>query len=542
MKLTFKLNQTLPKLAWIAQVDLPEHKTEVTHGSWVEVLEQGFIEGVWDGLFTQADFDQSACVFGSGAVVRGETVVFVSSTSTTDYLYWWSSDDTSHVVVANSLPLLLASQNDELDPLVEDYDLINKSIMSGINRYITKIPTRKGMVNRLMHWNLIVAPGKIEKQDKPLPPAFAAFNDYFAYLTASYSLLAGNARDVGRSRPMAIFSTQSRGYDSTAANAVAKDHGVDLVFTVTKGKGKGYFADEDRHLELDDDGTAICRFFGLKCIPIERRALEQDSSMEYLFYACMQETGDFNLLQIGDHVRQPSVLITGCLGELWYGSSYYAEHPGLINPDLMRGDLGNHGLTEVRLQAGYVQLAFPYIGARSRADILKITESEEMEPWRIHTDYDRPIPRRLAERASLPRKLFGQVKMASVLEYPAPITPVDLDLRHEFLAFLIEQRLLARWQAQLLPLVRRWNALVGTTSPRRHAWNYYLQRAVSKLMGRHFTFPQVLTRLNGSIFCFCVNKRIEDYRQAMVATAAGMNAGDQRPAEGQVFSGGPGQS
>lgn len=531
MNLTFKLNQTLPRLAWIAHVDPQGHRTKVTHGPWVEVFEQGFIEGVWDGPFAQAAFDHSACVFGSGAVVRGEAVVFVSSTSTTDYLYWWSSDDTSHVVVANSLPLLLASQSDELDPRVEDYDLINKSIMSGINRYITKIPTRKGMVNRLMHWNLTVAPGKIEKQDKPLPPAFAAFDDYFAYLTASYSLLAENARDASRSRPMAIFSTQSKGYDSTAANAVAKDHGVDLVFTVTKGKGKGYFADEDRHLEPDDDGTAICGFFGLECIPIERRALEQDSGMEYLFYACMQETGDFNLLQIGDHVRQPTVLITGCLGELWYGSSYYAEHPGLINPDLMRGDLGNHGLTEVRLQAGYVQLAFPYIGAMRREDIFRITESGEMEPWRLHTDYDRPIARRMAELTGLRREQFGQLKMASVLEYPAPVIPVDPGLRHDFLAFLVGQGVLSRGRTMLLPMVRRWNALLWTTSPRRHAWNYYLQRAISKLMGRHFTFPQLLTRLNGSIFCFCVNKRIEDYRQAMSATTKGGNASDSMAVE-----------
>lgn len=532
MKLTFKLNRALPKLAWIAHVDSLDCKTTVTHGPWVEVFEQGFIEGVWDGPFAEVAFDHSACVFGSGAVVRGDAIVFVSSTSTTDYLYWWSGEKASYVTVANSLPLLLASQDDELDPRVEEYELINNSLMSGINHYIAKMPTRKGIVNRLIHWNLIVAQGEIKKQDKPLPPSFAAFEDYFTYLADSYRQLAENARDMGRSRPMAIFSTQSRGYDSTAANAVAKDHGVDLVFSVTKSKGKGYFADEDRGLELNDDGTEICEFFGLQCMPIERRALESDSAREYLFYACMQETGDFNLLQIGDHVEQPTVLITGCLGELWYGVSYYAEHPDQINSNLERGDLGNHGLTEVRLQAGYVQLAFPYIGARSRTDIFRITESEEMDPWRLHTNYDRPIPRRLAEQAGLPRTQFGQVKMASLLEFPAPIIPIDPGLRHEYLAFLLEQGLLSRGQARLLPLVRWWNALLWTTSPRRHAWNYYLQRTISKLMGRRFTFPQVLTRLNGSIFCFCVNKRIKDYRQAVGATTKGDTAGDPLTAEG----------
>jgi hypothetical protein len=114
-----------------------------------------------------------ASVFGSGAVVRDPSMTFVSSTSTTDYLYWQSSDDKTRVTVANSLALVLAVLGDELDPHVDDYDLINNSIMSGINRYVRRLPTRRGMVNRLMHWNLRAAPGQVSEQDKPLPPAFA---------------------------------------------------------------------------------------------------------------------------------------------------------------------------------------------------------------------------------------------------------------------------------------------------------------------------------------------------------------------------------
>ena len=516
--LTYQSVATLPKLAWIAHVDLQQHVALVQHGPWVEVGAQGFIEGVWDGPFDGTDFDRSACVFGSGAVIRGDSFVFVSSASTTDYLYWWAREDVASVVVANSLPLLLASLDDELDPQIQYYDQINNSILSGLNGYTPQIPTRRGSVNRLMHWNLVVRSGQVNREDKPLPPPFADFSDYAAYLAQACARLADNARDPGRVRPMAIFSTQSRGYDSTAANAVAKEPGIDLVFTVTKSKGKGYFANDDQHRELNDDGSEICQILGLPCIPIDRRALENSSAMEYLFYACMQETGDFNLLQIGEYVTQPTVLMTGCLGELWYGESYYTEHPGLINPELMRGDLGNHGLTEVRLQAGYVQLAFPFIGARRRADIFRITQSPEMAPWKLHTSYDRPIPRRLAEQAGVPRAMFGQVKMASLLEYPSPITPVDPDLRQAYLAFLVEQGLLSRFQTQLLPWVRRWNAMLWMTSPQRHAWSYYFQRIVSKLIGRPFAFSPLLTRLNGSIFCFCVNKRQEDYRQALAVT------------------------
>lgn len=253
-----------------------------------------------------------------------------------------------------------------------------------------------------MHWNLTVTPEQVAESDKPWPPDFRTFSDYAAYLAERYRRLAQNARDGSRSRPMAIYSTQSKGYDTTAANAVAKDQGIDKVFTVTKGKTRGYFADEDRGAEPDDDGTEICRFFGLECVSIERRAIERDPRAEYLFYASLPESGDLNLLEVGAHVVKPTVLITGCLGEIWYPESYYAARPGRINPDLARGDLGNHGLTEVRLEAGCVQLAFPYIGARRRESVYRITNLDEMSPWRLGTEYDRPIARRLAEQAGLP--------------------------------------------------------------------------------------------------------------------------------------------
>jgi hypothetical protein len=121
----------------------------------------------------------------------------------------------------------------------------------------------------------------------------------------------------------------------------------------------------------------------------------------------------------------------------------------------------------------------------------------------------------LAEETGLGRAEFGQVKMASVLEYPSPVTPVGAALRRDYLVFLVQHGLLSGLGVRLLPLAQRWNALIGTTSPRRHVWNYYLQRLISKISRRPFAFPTVLGRLNGAIFCFCVNKRITDYQRAL---------------------------
>src|SRR5204863_917377 len=104
---------------------------------------------------------------------------------------------------------------------------------------------------------------------------------------------------------------------------------------------------------------------------------------------------------------------TGVLGEIWYDAAGYAHRPGLITPELKRFDVSGHGLAEVRLRVGLIQLPVPYIGAQQRADIYRITNSSQMDPWRVNPRYDRPIPRRIAEERGVPRELFGQVKMGS---------------------------------------------------------------------------------------------------------------------------------
>ena len=62
---------------------------------------------------------------------------------------------------------------------------------------------------------------------------------------------------------------------------------------------------------------------------------------------------------------------------------------------------------EFRLVTGYLNLPLPFIGVMRHRDIWKVTISEEMRPWRLGNDYDRPIPRRIVEEKGVPRGLFG---------------------------------------------------------------------------------------------------------------------------------------
>jgi hypothetical protein len=220
-----------PKLAWLADVDRRTGLVSVLCGDRVETDARFFIEGVWDGPFRAGGFAATETVFGSGAVVDNDAVVFVPSGATTDWLHYRADGD--RVAVSNSLPLLLAHLDDTLDLTRTVYDRINDSICHGIARYEREVPTAHGAVRRLLYRNLRVTRVGLEEVDKPMPPPFAGYADYIGFVSGACARLAANARDAARRHTLPIYSTQSRGYDSTAVNALMKDHGIDAVFTVT---------------------------------------------------------------------------------------------------------------------------------------------------------------------------------------------------------------------------------------------------------------------------------------------------------------------
>jgi hypothetical protein len=477
----------------------------------VETQPRFFFEGAWAGDFAAGRPDATEVAFGTGCVALDDGVCFVSSLATTDYLLYRALDGT--VVVSNSLPLLLASISDSLDPAVRRYDAINNTILTGVMAYEREIPTRGGRVRRLMHNNLLCSTHDLREVPKPESPHFTTFAEYRQYLTTSYDLLARNARDPRRARPLRIYSTQSRGYDSTAVNALASSCGVDGVFTITRGKGNPGEPD------VDDDGTEIARTLGLaNVVPIDRHAYRDGFADELYYHASMHECQDANLKQVTEHLEPPALLLTGTLGEIWYTRRcWYVDHPDTLHSGLARGDLGTHGLTEVRLRAGYVQVAIPYIGGRRREEILRISESDEMRPWRLENSYDRPIARRLGEEAGVSRAAFGQKKTGSVVEWPPPQEPRNLSLRRQFRRFVAEAGLRPRWQIPLLTAVQRINGAVATTWWKHYRVVYYPVRDVSRLLGRDEKPPVLWRDLRGSLFCFAVNECVKEYASALGA-------------------------
>jgi hypothetical protein len=126
----------------------------------------------------------------------------------------------------------------------------------------------------------------------------------------------------------------------------------------------------------------------------------------------------------------PSVLFSG-----YHGDKVWERDPGAkyVGDVLVRGDSSGLNLSEIRLVAGFVNLPVPFIEARSTASINRVSNSAEMEQWRLGTNYDRPIPRRILESEGVPRDLFGTRKKAVIDWYREPH---NRQLRSEFMTWV----------------------------------------------------------------------------------------------------------
>jgi hypothetical protein len=512
MQFAYTLSENFPPLAWVATCRPDLDTTTVLHGRFVETHPHFFVEGVWAGDFEAGRLQDSDTVFGSGGCLTDESVTFASCTATTDFLY--HSNDIDRFVISNSLPLLLAMLDDELNIAGKDYSRINMSILDGIHQYRPDIPTRQGHVTRIMHSNLRFGADGLTPVEKPLPPNFQQFEDYRDYMQGRIGELFANARHPARKNQMKIFSTQSKGYDSTAVNALAAPFGIDKVFTSVHSKECESFYLGGQVSQPSDDGTPICESLGLTCIAIDRLSFRENLSSEHFYWAGLDNNQDLNLHHIQSFVSTPTLLLTGQYGEFWYTRDITGENRMHYFDDaLKKWDVGGHGLSEIRLKVGFIQATIPVIGSRNRNAILDITESPEMQPWRLNTPYDRPIPRRIAEEARVPREMFGQIKLASVVHLPTPNVPVTPDLRDEFFRHLIKHKLLGRMGIRLLPVVQRINNWIYWDKPIRHfnnrrkhplLWHigYYWWR----LSGRPLRIRMLWPQLGCFLYGFCVNK------------------------------------
>jgi hypothetical protein len=428
MRFAFTADPALPRLAWCARLERGSDRVHVRHGPWVETGADGFVEGAWDGAFGEGRFDAASSFAGSGGRATSEGVVFATPTNLIDRLHSLRVDD--ELFVSNSLVFLLVAAGDAPDLAYPYYyyDLLDH-YRSGSAAVLKQLRTRSGRHVRLHDFqNVAIDAGlSIERQVKASPEPPRDYADYVDRLSQAMRRVCDNAADPRRRvvyRPAVLLS---RGYDSTAVAVLARRLGCREALCF-----RGARADDS-----DDSGGKIGERLGYEVNEFRRRAYRDLSGMpEVEFWA--SPMGSHVTLAAAAEQLEAKLQISGTHGDaMWTTDSSQlpraAARPGA-------GSMFGQGVTEFRLRVGFVNYPPVCWGCQHPRAVHGISVSQELRPWSVGGDYDRPIPRRIAEEAGIPREWFGNAKAAMTHVYFRYDTHLDEASREDFRKFLESSR------------------------------------------------------------------------------------------------------
>jgi hypothetical protein len=415
---------TLPQLAWCARVDRGKDAVSVFHGNLVEADPRGFVEGAWNGSFASLSFTAATVVVGTGGVLEHDRVRFSASTDQLSPLF--SIVKAGAVYISNSPAFVMTAAGEEPDDIYPfyPYDLV-RIYRQGLYCQDGRLRLRSARSLHVHYATLITVDkqGAVSFDSHRLCEAPRDYQSYKRLLLEGVSKVLENAADAARKRKYRPLASISRGYDSTAVTALARSAGCTEAFTFVDPRSE----DPNR-----DSGAGNARFFlGMTCKKVGRwQYLDLDGCEAEFGYVPTSSRAPFAAVE--DQLAG-RVLIVGDSGDaIW---------------DLKRAQVSNQmtrtwirftvGLSQIefRLRVGYQLFAPACIAARHNRAILDIATSEQMRPWSVGGDYDRPIPRRLAEEAGIPRDRFGTGKYASGqvrLSDPTRVTGKTLNAYNEF--------------------------------------------------------------------------------------------------------------
>jgi len=352
-------------------------------------------------------------LFGSGITVDGDSIVILTPSHQLEGIYQARSG--SAVVASNSLVGVLAAAGLELDS-VTDYSslfgagnslwqLLEEQSPSGEWRLpgsSFELPTRTQPVTFLRYENLAIAPDlTLSELRKPREEAFTSFADFKRRLTDATASLIANAAGYD---PLVSLSA---GYDSTAVAAMAAACGCH--------EAVGFLTSRPAHRDgsVDDSGAATAAILGMDFEAFDRLAYtEAHDKPEAEFLATGQSGEEIIFSGLAGKLRRRTLLNGYWAGRQW--AMAHRDDWRHVWPSTSAGA----SITEFRLRSDFYFVPLPCFGAVGRADAPSLLDLDEMDRYRVGGHYDRPIPRRLAEEAGVPRGTFGVTKHAANVVLP----------------------------------------------------------------------------------------------------------------------------
>lgn len=410
----------LPGMAWALRHESGDDRVQVWAGAHVREDAGVFWEGVNPCTDAPATVIDHHFPLATGAALRGDDLVVFTPGHTLDRVFVIRRGDC--VFVSNSLPFALSVSRTQLDPRCLNY----RWSLGAVIDFRQYAPLVGGELAIYHTCNILIdKSNRVRWTPRPLSPDFTTYSEFRAELDAFLDRVAAATAHPINHRYTPI-STISTGYDSPAATILSRRIGADTALTV-----------RDSRAGTSDSGEDIANMLGFKVESYARSDyLAAGLDAERLFYFS-GIANDIVFYPWRETLRS-RLLFTGYKGdELWDRT--------LVRP-ISHWSWDGDGATmiEMRLRANFVHLPPAYFGADRPDRLLAISRSEDMAPWTLWNDYDRPIARRIIEQEGVPRELFGQSKKMVTstvgIDNTRFITLDDLGLSAEFRGMLSAHR------------------------------------------------------------------------------------------------------
>ena len=399
MRLRFILEADWPPLAWYASWEWGE-ECVVRHGAQVEVWEDRFFEGVWDGEFAGAGFDVAEHPCGSGAVIRDDEVVLVPPFHPQERIY--VSVDRREA--SNSLHCFLSVTGARLHPEWPSYrSHFLDALKGGASSALPEMPLAEGRTVALLElrpWRCTPrGGGRVPSQTAST--AFQGFEGYSRAMRAGMQRLVDNASDSGRLARLEPKTELSTGFDSVAVAVWAREVGVRQALC-TLGR---------------EDARTVGKQLGLDVRAKDLKGI-QDLPLSVLLEFYLLPEGKNQPMALHESDQQGALIFSGHGGdEMWSMNSAF-EGPECARPqDTI---IAGVSYTEYRLRVGFVLVPVPLLNQNQHAVIEAISQSAELAPFCDEDlSYCRPIPRRVGVEGGVRWGDFGQKKHIGQVHFAA---------------------------------------------------------------------------------------------------------------------------
>ena len=400
-------------MSWCARI-LRGGNIRVRHGEAVEIRSDRFVEGAWDGDFDEFDFVAAQTLAGSGGLLRDGACLFAAPFHPMERIFVLRLGD--ETLVSNSFVFLLVEAGDGVDLSYPSYffDLLSQ-VRGGVGAQPHRMRTAAGRQVEVYRACRVRIDADLRQSWEPMPlgPPPRNYAELFELLAGTARRVVANAAAAGRKRTFTPVAACSKGYDSTASAALASLAGCKEGVTFARsGLATGHPMMRMSKPLTDDSGASSLRALGMNVTERDRLdALKIPGHPKAELFFRPQSSTDASMLALEDKIAG-SVFFTGRHAERYWGPTTRCARKHFREVDDV--NLSGNAYGELRLRVGFVHFPAPYIGALHGPALYRITHSEEMRPWMLGTGYyDRPIARRLAEEAGVPRENFGHVKHGS---------------------------------------------------------------------------------------------------------------------------------